>query len=121
MARTAIPLSNFVANSNLASPAGTAGDATNGHIITGAATEEIVLRVTNGGGGSIDATVQSGANPPASSAGQGDLVQAVAAGATQFLGPFTSGRFVQSDGSLWLDLSGATSVTVTAFRVPRTA
>lgn len=118
MARTAVPLSTFTKNASLADPAGTAGDATNDHIVSGARLEEIVLRVANGGAGTINATVVAGANPPALSAGQGNLAEAILAGATEFLGPFESARFEQADGSLWLDLDVDTSVTITAFQVP---
>lgn len=132
MARTNIPLTPFVPNGSLADPAGTAGDATNGHVIAPAADwpnatpEEVVLRVVNGGAGAVAVTVLAGANPPALEAGEGDLVESVAAGATEFLGPFTSGRFQQvatvDDASgLWVDLDVDTSVTITAFHVPRTA
>lgn len=116
MARTNIPLSAFVANGSLANPAGTAGDAVNGHNITGTKLEKLIIRVVNGGGGAINAIVRAGVAPPALEAGQGDLTVAVGAGATAYIGPFTSGRFMQKDGSLNLDLSGATSVTVTAFQ-----
>lgn len=115
MARTAITPSSYTANSSITDPAGTAGDSGNGHIISGVKLERLVVRVNNGGGGSINATVKAGANPPALEAGQGDLVVAVGAGAVKDIGPFTSGRFSQKDGSLWLDLSGSTTVTVTAF------
>lgn len=134
MARTNIPLTPFVPNSNLADPAGTAGDTTNGHVINpdadwpNATLEEIVLRVSNGGGAGVTATVLAGANPPALESGEGGFATAVAAGAIEFIGPFTSGRFRQvadddagDPGGLWLDLSDDTSVTVTAFHVPRSA
>lgn len=121
MARTDVPLSELSVNSNLADPAGTSGDATNNHIISGAAPEEIVIRVVNGDTAAHTATVLAGASPPALSAGQGDLAQSVGASSTEWLGPFTSARFVQADGSLHLDLDADTSVTVTAFHMPRSA
>lgn len=134
MARTNIPLSDFVPNASLADPAGTAADAANGHVINpdadwpNATLEEIVLRVVNGGGGSTEVTVLAGANPPALQAGEGNLVESVAAGATEFIGPFTSARFRQvaddaagDAGGLWVDLDVDTSVTLTAFRTPRSA
>lgn len=116
MARTNVPLSIFVGNGNLDDPAGTAGDAVNGHVVTGAPLDEIILRIHNGGGAGITATVRAGVYPPALSNGQGDLAVTVAAGATEWIGPFTGARFAQKDGSLNLDLSAAASVTVTAFQ-----
>lgn len=112
-----IPLSALVANSSLAGPAGTASGATN--IVAAGPPEEVVLRavvVT----ATTNVTVKAGDSPPAHSAGQGDLVVACPVGTT-FLGPFTSGRFVQDDGTMNVDVATSANVTLTAFRVPRTA
>jgi hypothetical protein len=127
MARTAVPYSNLVLNSNLADPAGTATNAGtgNGHVIpatqpgANADPELTVLRVVAGAtGGNV--TVKAGTNPPALAAGQGDLVVAVANSGTQWIGPFESGRFQQSDGSILVDIAtGFVAGTITAFRVPR--
>lgn len=116
MARTNLPVSALAANSSIADPAGTAADAANGMNITGAPLEEIMLRVVNAGAGSTNVTVRAGVYPPALSEGKGDLVVAVANGTTKWIGPFTSAQFAQKDGSLNVDFSVATSVTVTAFQ-----
>ena len=63
-------------------------------------------------------TVKAGDHPPALAAGQGDLAVTVAFGTVQFIGPFESGRFVQSDGSMLIE-STTTTGTITAFKVPR--
>lgn len=127
MARTAVPYSNLTVNGSLADPAGTATNAgtSNGHIIpatqpgANADPELTVLRLVAGStGGNV--TIKAGTNPPALAAGQGDLVVAVAASATQWIGPFESGRFQQADGSLLVDVAtGYVAGTITAFRVPR--
>lgn len=114
----AIPLSPLVANSSLAGPAGTASGATN-IVAAGASPEEVILRavvIT----ATTNVTVKAGDNPPALSGGQGDLTVACPVGTT-FLGPFTSARFVQSDGTINVDVATPANVTLTAFRVPRTA
>lgn len=120
MARTAITPSALVGNGNLTDPAGTAGDATNHHSVSGVESELLVIRVDNGDASGITATVKAGANPPALAAGQGDLAVSVGATSVEFIGPLESARFAQANGDIWLDLSADTSVTVTAFEVPRT-
>jgi len=124
MARTAVAYSNLVANSNLADPAGTAvaSGAGNGAQIPatsggGAFPELTVLRVSNASGGSGTASVLAGALPLAPAAGQGNLTVTVANAATQWIGPFESGRFLQNDGSMIMETSVA--MTVTAFKAPR--
>jgi hypothetical protein len=126
MARTAVAYSNLVPNSNLADPAGTAvtAGAGNGAQIPDVSPnrrqsvpELTLLRVSNASGGSGTATVKAGTNPPSLAAGQGDLTVTVANAATQWIGPFESGRFIQPDGSMIVETSVA--MTITAFRVPR--
>ncbi|MER5892393.1 hypothetical protein [Streptomyces sp. NPDC001876] len=121
MARTTVPYSALLPNADLADPAGTATNAGvgNGHTIAKAVPELTVLRVVAGAtGGNV--TIKAGANPPAIAAGQGDLVVAVANSATRWLGPFESGRFLQSDGTLLVDIAtGFVAGTITAFRIPR--
>lgn len=120
MATTQIPYSDLVPNSNLADPAGTTLVAapTDDMQISDAFPELTVLRVVNTGA-EQDITIKAGDYPPAIAAGQGDLVVTVAATTgVQFVGPFESGRFVQSDGSMLIEAE-TTDGTVTAFRVPR--
>lgn len=127
MARTAVAYSNLVPNGNLADPAGTATNAgaSNGHVIPAAGPnakglpELTVLRVVAGAtGGNI--TVKAGTQPLAVAAGQGDLVVAVANSATQWIGPFESGRFLQNDGTILVDVqTGFVAGTITAFKFPR--
>ncbi|MFC4006635.1 hypothetical protein ACFOY2_05345 [Nonomuraea purpurea] len=127
MAITAIPYSNLVSNSNLADPAGvsiTSGAANRGQIPAvpaantkvNALPELTLLRVVNGSSAG-NVVVKAGATPPALAAGQGDLTVAVGANATLWVGPFESGRFLQSDGSLLVETTQ--TMTITAFRVPR--
>lgn len=120
MPRTAVPYSYLVPNGRLSDPAGTAltSGAGNGGQIAKAEPEETVIRVSNASGGSGTVTVLAGTYPPAIAAGQGNLAaETVANGAVAWLGPYESGRVLQSDGSLILETSVA--MTATAFRVPR--
>ena len=119
MARTAVTYSSLVANSNLADPAGTALDATNDHTIASSEPERTLLRVTNTHSADHAITVKAGSYPPAIAAGLGDLSVTVAAtSGVQWLGPFESGRFLQSDGSLHIDVPTGMTGTITAFLVP---
>ncbi|MEU0309777.1 hypothetical protein [Streptomyces cyaneofuscatus] len=121
MARTNVPYSSLLPNSDVADPAGTATNAGvgNGHVIAKAHPELTLLRVVAGStGGNV--TIKAGANPPAIAAGQGDLVIAVANNATRWIGPLESGRFIQADGSLLVDIAvGFVAGTITAFKIPR--
>lgn len=120
MATTAVPYSDFVANDDVANPAGTSvtAGAGNGGQVANAQPELTVIRAANASGGAGTVTVKAGDYPPALAAGLGDLTSAsIATGASAFLGPFESGRFLQNDGSLIIETSVA--MTLTAFRVPR--
>src|SRR5512139_2117773 len=124
MARTAVTPRALVANGNLTGASGaTTIDAalvTNGVIINDAEPERTILRVTNTEASTNVVTVQSGANPPALAAGQGDLAVTVAATTgVQFLGPFESGRFLQSDGSLHVDFETGMTGEIDALLIPR--
>lgn len=120
MARTALPYSNLVANSNLSQPAGTTIDQANGMVIAAARPELTILRVANTNGTDRIVTIKAGDNPPALAAGQGDLaVTVVATTGVQFIGPFESGRFIQSDGTMEIDFAASFAGTITALKVPR--
>ena len=120
MARTALPYSTLVANSNLAQPAGTTIDQANGMVIAAAKPELTVLRVANTNGTDRVVTIKAGDYPPALAAGQGDLAVTVAATTgVQFIGPFESGRFLQADGTLEIDFAASFAGTITALKVPR--
>jgi hypothetical protein len=126
MARVALPYNNLIPNSNLADPTGvaTVAGAGNGLSVPDISPnrrqslpELTLLRVVNASGGSGTCTIKAGTNPPSLAAGQGDLSVTVANSTTQWVGPFESGRFIQTDGSLAIESSVV--MTVTAFKVPR--
>lgn len=118
---TSIALSPLVPNSSLAGPAGTAADATINTISSGGVPlEEIFVRAVVATATTNVVIKASVNNPPALSAGQGDLTVACLVGTT-FLGPFTSGRFMKKDGTFDITTATPGNVTLTAFRLPRTA
>lgn len=119
MARTAVPVTDLTTAATVADPAGTTADPTNGHTITGARPEVLTIRVKNTTGGALNAILRAGTFPLAESSGQGDLTVAVGAGATVFINPSESARFLQNDGSVSLDLQAGFTGTVTAFKVNR--
>ncbi|MFE4991420.1 hypothetical protein ACFRH4_08720 [Streptomyces mirabilis] len=119
MARTAVPYSNLVANGSLATPSGTTLDATNDHVIAAAKPELTVLVFTNTDTNPHIVTVKAGTYPPALAAGQGDKTFTVAASGSAYFGPFESGRFLQNDGSVQIDIETGHAGKVTALLVPR--
>lgn len=120
MARTAVPYSTLVANSNLTDPAGTALDATNDHVIAAAVPENTILRVTNTNGSDRVITILAGDSPPALASGLGNLDVTVAATTgVQWIGPFESGRFLQNDGTMHIDVAASMTGTITAFKTTR--
>jgi hypothetical protein len=120
MARTAVSYSNWVANSNLSDPAGTALDATNDHTIAAARPELTLLRITNTSGADRIVTIKAGGGDPAWRRGQGDLnVTVTASTGVQWIGPLSSSRFLQTDGSLQIDIVASHTGTITAFKLPR--
>lgn len=75
------------------------------------------LRVTNGGGSSINVTFNS--IQPCNQGSDHDLVVAVPNGATREIGPFDPTRFNDpSTGLLGVAYSATTSVTAEAIRTP---
>src|ERR1700704_5567549 len=101
MARVALPYSKTIVNGSLADPAGVAAVAGVGNGLSipdispnrrQSLPEQTLLRGV-GGAPLGNVTVKAGTQPPAIAAGQGDLVVAVAANATVWIGPIESGRF----------------------------
>jgi len=62
--------------------------------------------------------VLAGTTPPALAAGQGAYTTTnILTATTRWIGPFESGRFLQSDGSIIVETTQ--NMTATAFLVPR--
>lgn len=75
-----------------------------------------LIYVKNGGGGSINVTVDSQA--VCSQGYDHDAVVAVPAGEERMIGPFSKDRFNDSDVKVQITYSGVTSVTIAAIEVP---
>lgn len=122
MARTAVTVTTLTANAGTTEPAGTTADPTNDHVISGIPPEELLIRLANTNGSDRVATIVAGDDPPADAAGQGDLAITVpATSGVVWVGPLTSARFIQNDGTVLVDLAASFAGTVTAYRIPRTA
>lgn len=122
MARTAVTVTTFTANAGTTNPTGTTADPDTDHVISGVPAEELLIRFANTNGTDRVATIVAGDNPPADAAGQGNLdVTVPATTGVVWVGPLTSARFVQNDGTILVDLAASFAGTVTAYRVPRTA
>lgn len=114
MARTSITVTEFNDNAYTADAGGTAVGATDDGAVSGYRLEDIVLRVEVPA--DTTATIVAGDSPPALSAGQGNYARSISSGSTEWIGPFESARFAQSDGALHIDVSG--TCTVSAFHLP---
>ena len=117
--RTVITPTPITGNSaTFTDPAGVAADSANGMAVVGVQTEKLLIRIANAGGSQTTATVRSNGQPSPN----GDLTTAVTAGSTRWLGPFTSSQYQQTDNyqpALYVDFSSATSITITAFELPK--
>lgn len=123
MATTQLSYTKTVPNGGVAAPAGTTLVAapTNDMQLAAAQPEKTVFVVTNSdSGNAITFTVKAGDYPPAWAAGQGDLAITVAASGREYVGPLESGRFMQSDGSMFVTASAVTG-TVTPLLISRSA
>lgn len=135
MARTALTPVNLVRDGGVAQGAGATPDAANGNTVASPGPFQAIIIVKNGDASSHNVIVRGGnylgaANGAANSsmvapqnsvfapATVGDLTVAVAAGATQIVKVANTGRFTQPDGSLALDWSASTSMTVWVLTEP---
>lgn len=74
------------------------------------------LKVTNGGGSSINVTIDC--TQTLDGMAVTDPVVAVAAGATKLIGPFSPSLFNDANGRVGVGYSAVTSVTVAALKCP---
>jgi len=121
MPRTAVTVTTL-SKTGAATAAGTDADPTNGHVVDldGHPLEEFVFRFTNTNGSDRVATIKAGANPPALSAGVGDLAITVpATSGDMTVAGLESARFIQSDGLMHIDLATSFAGTVHAYRLGR--
>ncbi len=118
MARTAVTVTTATPGTSFTTPAGTTADPTNDHVITlprGARLEEMTIRLTNTNGSDRVATVVAGDSPPALSQGQGNLdITVPATSGDKTIQGLESARFLQSDGTVQIDLAASYAGVVSA-------
>lgn len=76
-----------------------------------------ILHVKNGSGGSLTLTVQT--NRIVGGVTVQDHTVSVPAGEERIIGLFGTGTFNQNDGKVYIDTSTQTSITLMAFKVPK--
>jgi hypothetical protein len=86
-------------------------------IVSNSATAAFSVTVRAGGNGN---TAAGGTNPgvPFEGATLGDLVTSVAASGTQLIGPLTSDRFTQADGTMSIDFAASMTGTIAVIQLP---
>lgn len=122
MANTTIHVTTLTANAATANPTGTAIAAANTHVVTPTVPlRRVFLRFTNSFAGAKVFTILAGDNPPADAAGQGNLTKSLAQDEVWWVGPLTSARFLQNDGTVQITVEAATTGFIEAFQVPKGA
>ena len=121
MARTAVTVTTLTSGAGVAESAGTAADPTNDHVVTvDFPLEELLLVFKNTNGSNRVATIVAGDNPPALSAGQGNLdITVPATTGVMMVTGLESDRYLQNDGTLLIDLAASFAGTVHAYRLGR--
>lgn len=117
MARTDITPVKRVRDSSIDEPAGTTIDAglvTAGVRIVAPDFRTLSISVNNTALADKVITIVGGSNPPALKASQGNLAITVVTTGTERIGPLTSARFAQADGSLWVNFAAGTTGTIKA-------
>lgn len=122
MPRTAVTV-EAISRTGAAAGAGTTADPTNDHEVDLANTplEEYVFEFRNTDASARIATIVASVdNPPALSAGQGNLdISVPATTGVMRVGGLESARFLRKDGKVSIDLAVSFAGTVHAYRIPR--
>jgi hypothetical protein len=121
MARTDVPVV-VLSRTGAATNAGTTADPTNDHVVDlgGHPLEDFEFRFTNTNGTDRVATIVAGDSPPALSAGLGNLdITVPATSGDMTVAGLESARYLQSDGTVHIDLAASFAGAVRAFRFPR--
>ncbi len=119
MARDAVTPVALAMNDGTAPGAGTAINVTNGAYIPAAnRSQRILLHVKNTVAAAKNVTIKAGVYPPAFRQGLGDLVVQVPATSGERLFVLESARFIQADGTIWIDFEAAMTGTAFAYKLP---
>jgi hypothetical protein len=126
---TAITVRDLTANAVTTQPTADVLDTGTAAVTLAAAVggigNRVIFEVTNKAGTAVNlvVAVAAGDDPPAQNAGQGALTSAnIAQNAVVYLGPFETGRFVKSSGSMSLTFtpaSGTIGVEIRCLRLPK--
>jgi hypothetical protein len=121
MPRTAVTVTTLTAGTAVAESAGTSADPTNDHVVTvDFPLEELLLVFKNTNASDRVATIVAGDSPPAFSKGQGNLdITVPATTGVRMVTGLESARYLQSDGTLEIDLATSFAGTVHAYRLGR--
>lgn len=92
-----------------------AADAVNGMKVKYEEQDQLTIMVENGDDESVDVTFVASESRHAFMRGQGDMVEAVAAGKTKTFAGLEQMRFKNNDGYLYIDFSAGTALKVGAF------
>lgn len=115
MARTALTVSEIVRSGLTLSASAANAD---GHsLVNTDKNAALLLYVNNGSGSPITVTIQT----PGTVDGLAiaDRTVTVAAGAERFIGPLTAKDYNQSDGTVYVDFSAVTTVTVMGLKISK--
>lgn len=114
-----------VANGSIAQPAAQTID-TNGNvsIAAGHSMDRMIVELVNAAANAITVTVKAGDRPPAMGARDLALTLSATGGGSdkKIFGPFESGRFVKSDGTIQFNFQAATgspNLTVRVYKLPK--
>ncbi|MCA1624168.1 MAG: hypothetical protein LC778_10275 [Acidobacteria bacterium] len=121
MPRTDVIPTRLAKNSSIVTPAGTTIDATlvtNGVRVVNAPFGSMWLEMSNTAGVSKNVTIRKGSNPPATLGRYGDLIIAVGTGTSREIF-MESGRYAQSDGSLYVDFEAGTTGVIKVRAFPK--
>jgi hypothetical protein len=121
MPRVQVPVVTL-SKTGAATNAGTTADPTEDHYVDlgGYPLEDFVFRFTNTNGSDRVATIVAGDSPPALSAGQGSLnITVPATSGDMTVAGLESARYMQSDGTVHIDLAASYAGAVRVFRIPK--
>ncbi len=118
MARTNIPITQALANNQVAA-APTTIDAVNSHnVAAGGFTRRLLLRINNTFAGIKIVTLKAGVYPGAARQGIGDLALSIPASSVAYV-PIESARYEQTDGSINIDIAASMTGTIEALQLAK--
>lgn len=115
MARDAVTVTEMSRDTAVEEETGVTISATNGAAVAVGHTQDLILSIRNTTAAEKDLTIKAGYGLQSA---LGDLVIPLAA-ETSYLIAVEGSRFVQEDGSLYLDFEASMTGTVCAYRTPR--